>query len=209
MGVRAQPLPPTRSFPASPQQALLLPKLTAPAACPILVCGNPIPSEAQAKSLSVISDFDLSLSPLNQPVSKSHQHHPQHASRIFHLLTASHGHTAQAWSVAMFPPGLLPPPFQPLPLLSIISSRGSLLNQSQVISLLHLKPSNGSHLTQVKAKVLTVAPSSCCSSNTPPAPSLLPGMISPPPTHMAHTYSCIKSWLTGHLLREAFTDHSV
>lgn len=207
-------------------QAVFPPKCSS-RSCPILVKDSSILPDVRATILRVVPDFTLSLTPLSRPVTKSRQCHPQNTSTICRLLptpdpTAT---LAQAQRVARSPrwspaSALLAPAGSS----PETAARGIQLNPGQILltPLLCLKPSKGSHLTEVKAKVLLVAPRSgvlwrlvlphlsflppsLCSSHIGSLMLLKRTTLLhlshldalPPQTRMAHTHHCFSPLLTG------------
>ena len=118
--------------------------------------------DAQAKNLSVIPDLSLSAltsaNPPARPVSTTLKMYPE-SNAPFPPPTL-----AQAWSVAGFP-HCSPASILPAAADSSTETTGCLtrilLNLSQIMLLLCLKPPSGSHLTQVKVKALGMALNSC------------------------------------------------
>lgn len=219
-------------------QAVFPPKCSS-RSCPISVKDSSILPDARATILRVVPDFTLSLTPLSRPVTKSRQCYPQNTSTICRLLptpdpTAT---LAQAQRVARSPrwspaSALLAPAGSS----PETAARGIQLNPGRILltPLLCLKPSNGSHLTEVKAKVLLVAPRSGVLwrlvSPSPEllatltllqphwipdapqthhsAPSLPPGCSPPTDPHGSHP-PLLQSFAHRQPLRQAFTDRSV
>ena len=128
----------------------------------VMLSNHFILPDAQAKNLSVIPDLSLSAltsaNPPASPVSTTLKMYPE-SDAPFPPPTL-----AQAWSMTGFP-HCSPASILPAPADSSTEKTGCLtrilLNLSQIMLLLCLKPLSGSHLTQVKVKALGVALNSC------------------------------------------------